>query len=183
MTAIIFIGITKASDLITVIMRSNNILIYMCGTKWQEWLHTSRDLRHRDEVEYMPQGRQVPVRETSDTRWKEQAHTRENLHKRDMMKIRRDERCVPAPQGRPVPVRETSGTRWQEQAHMSENLHRMDMMILRREGLFRAASGPSGMLPLGTKSWHQGMSRPGAAGRQEVLKRRYCQVRSRVDTE
>ena len=35
-------------------------------------------------------------------------------------------------------------------------------MKLRREELFRTASGPPGILPPGTKSWHLGMSRPGA---------------------
>ena len=59
----IFIGITKASGLKTVIMRNNNMFNYECGTMWQERAHTSRDLHHRDEVRYVPQERPVPVRD------------------------------------------------------------------------------------------------------------------------
>ena len=79
------------SDLNTVIMRNDNLFIYKCGTRPQEWAHTSRDLRHRDEVRCLSQGRPVPVRETSGTRRQERAHTSMNLHRRDTMKLRQEE--------------------------------------------------------------------------------------------
>ena len=49
MTVVIFIGITKASDLNTVIMKNDNSFIHKRGTRWQERAHTSKDLRHIDE--------------------------------------------------------------------------------------------------------------------------------------
>ena len=98
------------------------------------------------------------------------------------MKLRRDERCIPAPQGHPVPVRKTSGTRRQERAHTSRNLHHRDTMMLRLEELFRAVSGPPGMLPPGTKSWHLGMSHPGTVGTGEARSRRGDVVRSGAGT-
>ena len=106
--------------------------------------------------------------ETSGTRCQERAHTSRDLHHRDTMKLRRDERCVPAPQGLPVPVRETSGTRRQERAHRSRDLHHRDTMKLRRDGLFRAASVPLGMLTAGTRSWHLGILH---TGQQAVARR------------
>ena len=43
-----------------------------------------------------------------------------------------------------------------------------NVATLRLTGLLIAVSGPQGMSPLGTKSSHLGMSRPGAAGSSEA---------------
>ena len=60
-----------------------------------------------------------------------------------------------------------SGTRRQERPHTSRNLHHRDTMKLRREELFRAASGPPGMLEQNLGIWEcHGM--PGAAGSGEA---------------
>ena len=71
MTAFIFIGIIKESNLNAVIMRNNNVFIYGCGTRWQERAHVSRDLRHEDKKRYVPQGCPVPVRDV----WNEKERT------------------------------------------------------------------------------------------------------------
>ena len=134
------------------------------------------------EVRCMPQGCQVPSQRDQWWRIQEWAHTSRNLHHRDRMKLRRDERCISAPQGHPVPVRKTSGTRRQERAHTSRNLHHRDTMMLRLQELFRAVSGPPGMLPLRTKSWHLGMSHPGTVGSDEARSWRGDVVRSGAGT-
>ena len=96
MTVFIFIGITTATDPNTVIMRNDNLFIYKCDTTWQKRAHTSKDLRHRDEVRCMPQGCPLPVRETSGTRRQERAHTSKDLRHRDTMKLRREELIMAA---------------------------------------------------------------------------------------
>ena len=82
-----------------------------------------------------------------------------DLHHWDTMKLRLETRCVTVPQGRPIPVREMSGTRRHEH-------HRYKMNL--RERLFRAASGPPGILPLGSKACRLGTSHPGTAGSGEA---------------
>ena len=98
---------------------------------------------------------------------------------RDTVKLRCDGMCVQSRQGRPVRVRDkltrarssTTGTRWSCDGQR-------DTMKLRLAGLFSAVSGTPGMLPPWTRSWHLGMSRPGAAGSAEARSWRGNVIRS-----
>ena len=123
-----------------------------------------------------PQGTmrlQVPVRQTNGMRWQEKAHISKDLHHRDG----RRGACHTGVQSQSE--RQVVRDGKDEVTRARTSLDHMDTMKFWRKELFRAASGPWGMLPPGTKSWHlQGMSHPGTAGSGEARSWRGNVVRS-----